>query len=122
MKNIFFLVKHNIRLLTQKSLIFTLAFIFIPILISICLSILIPDIKSFNGQVIDNCDSELSKLYIETIASKESINLEGYSDTGNLNLEDKIRMGDISFGLVVSKNFKKAIKAGKYSEAFEFYC
>src|SRR5699024_2508756 len=52
----------------------------------------------------------------------ESINLEGYSDTGNLNLEDKIRMGDISFGLVVSKNFKKAIKAGKYSEAFEFYC
>src|SRR5699024_3889122 len=122
MKNIFFLVKHNIKLLTQKSPIFTLVFIFIPILISVCLSLLIPDIRSFNGQVIDNCDSELSKLYIETIASKESINLERYNNTGNLNLEDKIRVGDISFGLVISKNFNEAIETGKYAKAFEVYC
>lgn len=119
MKTVWILLKNNIKILTVKSPMFTVLYILLPVVISVGISMLIPNMSSVSGVLIDRSGSPEAEAFAKALQNNAVLEITVDED---VDVSDEIMLGNYDFGIVIKEDFATALETGQMDEAVEVYC
>lgn len=119
MKTVWILLKNNIKILTVKSPMFTVLYILLPVVISVGISMLIPNMSSVSGVLIDRSGSPEAEALAKALQNNAVLEITVDED---VDVSDEIMLGNYDFGIVIKEDFATALETDKMDEAVEVYC